>query len=185
MSFVVSGGEVRQAAVLQVAPEELHRVQIRGVWRKPDDATARMSDEPGSHELVLVGASPIPEQDEWPADLTSEMAKKSQYLGAPNVAVRMQRQRQSDLPAPWRHDQRANARDLLVRARPHGNRRGGAAGRPRPAKDRHHQEADFIEADEMRAEPVEFFLPWPNPPGSTPAHDGRRAPSRAVVGAAD
>jgi len=157
------GGEVRQAAVLQVAPEELHGVQIRGVWRKPDDATARMSDEAGSHELVLVGASPIPEQDEWPADLTSEMAKKSQQFGAPNVAVRMQRQRQSDLPAPWRHDQRANARDLLVRARPHGNRRGGAAGRPRPAKDRHHQEADFIEADEMRAEPVEFFLPWPNP----------------------
>ena len=42
------GGEVRQAAVLQVAPEELHRVQIRGVWRKPDDATARMSGEPGA-----------------------------------------------------------------------------------------------------------------------------------------
>jgi pimeloyl-ACP methyl ester carboxylesterase len=30
---------------------------------------------------VLVGAPAIPEQDEWPADLTSEMAKKSEHLG--------------------------------------------------------------------------------------------------------
>jgi hypothetical protein len=51
-----------------------------------------MSGEPGPYELVLVGAPTIPEQDEWPADLTSEMAKKPQDLGAPNVAV-LQRQR--------------------------------------------------------------------------------------------
>jgi hypothetical protein len=46
-----------------------------------------------------------------------------------------------------------------VRARPHGDRRGRAARRPRPAEDRHHQKAGFIEADEMSAEPAEFFLP--------------------------
>jgi hypothetical protein len=179
------GREVRQAAVLQVAPEELHRVEVRRVRREPDDVAARMRGEPGPHELVLVRAPTIPEQEEWPADVTGEMAEKPQDLGAPNVAVRMQGQRQGDLPAPRRHDQRPNAGDLLVRARPHGDRRGRAARRPRPAEDRHHQEAGFIEADEMGAESMEFFLPWPTPPGATPARDGRHALSRAVAGAAD
>jgi len=179
------GGEVRQAAVLEIAPEELHRVEVRRVRRKPDEVAARMSVKPGPHELVLVGAPTIPEQDEWSADLTGEMAKKPPDLGTPNVAVRMQRQRQGELPAPRRHDQRANAGDLLVRARPHGDRRGRAARRPRPAEDRHHQEAGFIEADEMSAESVEFFLPWPTRPESTHARDGRHALSPAVAGAAD
>src|SRR5215470_11959605 len=85
------GGEIRQAAVLQVAPEELHRVEVRCIRRKPDDVAARTGGEPGSHELVLVGAPTIPEQDEWSANLTGEMAQKAQHLGAANVAVRMQR----------------------------------------------------------------------------------------------
>jgi hypothetical protein len=178
-------GEVRQAAVLQVAPEELHRVEVRRVRRKPDDVAARMSGEPGPDELVLVGAPTIPEQGEWPADVTGEMAQKPQDLGTPNVAVRMQRQRQGDPPAPRRHGQRANAGDLLVRARPHGDRRGRAAGRPRPPEDRHHQEAGFIEADEMSAAAVKFFLRRPNRPESTHARDGRHALSHAVAGAAD
>src|SRR5215471_1763058 len=75
------GGEVRQAAVLQVAPEELHRFEVRRVRRKPDDVAPRMSGEPGPHELVLVGAPTIPEQDEWSTDLTGEMAKEPQHLG--------------------------------------------------------------------------------------------------------
>jgi hypothetical protein len=179
------GGEVRQTTVLEIAPQEFHGVEVRRIRRKPDDVAARMGGEPGAHELVLVGAPTVPEQDEWSANLTGEMAKKPPHLGAANVAVRMQRQRQGELPAPWRHDQRPNAGDLLVRARPHGERRGRAARRPRPAEDRHHQEAGFIEADEMSAEPAEFFLPWPNPPGSTPGRDGRRALSRAVAVAAD
>ena len=83
------GGEVRQTAVLEIAPEEFHGVEVRRVRRQPDDVAARMDGEPGPHELVLVGAPTIPEQDEWPADLTGEMAKKPQHLGAPNVAVRM------------------------------------------------------------------------------------------------
>src|SRR4030095_4679242 len=106
-------GEVRQAAVLQVAPEELHRVEVRRVGRKPDDVAARVSGKPGPHELVLVGASAIPEQDEWAADLTGEMAKKPQDLRTAHVAVRMECQRQGDLPASRRHDQRANGGDFL------------------------------------------------------------------------
>ena len=49
-------------------------------------------------------------------------------------------------------------------------------------RNRHHQEPGLIEADEMSAESTQFFLPWPTPPGSTRARDGRHA-LRARLGA--
>src|SRR5262245_42068131 len=93
--------EVRQSAVLEIAPEEFHRLEVGRVWRKPDELAAWMSGEPRAHELVLVGTPAIPEQDEWPTDVTGEMAKKPQYLRAANVALRMQSQRQGEAAAPW------------------------------------------------------------------------------------
>lgn len=92
--------EVRQAAVLEIAPEEFHRVEVWRVRREPDDLAAWMSGEPSAHARVLVGAPAIPEQDEGPTYVTGEMAKKPQHLGSANVALRVQRQRQGDAPAP-------------------------------------------------------------------------------------
>src|SRR5262247_3864140 len=83
------GGEVGQAAVLEVAPEEFHGVEVGCVRWKPDEVAARMGREPGPHECVLVGAPAVPEQDEGPAHLTGEMAKKPHHLRASNVASRM------------------------------------------------------------------------------------------------
>jgi len=179
------GGEVGQATVLEVAPEEFHGVEVWCVRRKPDDVAAPMSREPGPHEFVLVGAPAVPEQDEGPAHMAGEMAKKPHHLGPSNVALRMQRQRQGDAPAPGRHDQGANTGDLLVRPRSHGQRRGHPARRPRPAEHRQHQEPRFIQAHEVSAEPVQFFLPWPNQSEPIRARDDRRALSRAVGVAAD
>src|SRR5262245_15247333 len=62
--------------------------------------------------------------------------------------------------------------------RPHGHGRGGAARRSRAAEHRQYQEAGFIEANEMSAQPVEFYRD-PLPPGSTPARDDCRALSHA------
>src|SRR5438132_276095 len=118
-----------------------------------------MSMQPALHELVLVRASPIPNQDEWTADVAPEMAKKAHHLGAPNVASRVQGQRQGELSATRRHDQGADAGNLLVRARANGQRRRQATRGPCAAEYRHHQEAGFIEADQVGAEAPEFFLP--------------------------
>src|SRR5207302_1084755 len=38
--------EVREAAVLEVAPQQFHRVEVWRVGRKPDDVAARMSGQP-------------------------------------------------------------------------------------------------------------------------------------------
>jgi hypothetical protein len=73
--------------------------------------TCRCVEAGPIHEAaVLVGAPTIPEQDEWPTDLTGEMAKKPQHLGTPNVAAWMQRQRQGDRLAQCPVDVEATAR---------------------------------------------------------------------------
>src|SRR5207244_9475786 len=41
--------EVREAAVLEVAPQQFHRVEVWRVGRKPDDVAARMSGQPLPH----------------------------------------------------------------------------------------------------------------------------------------
>src|SRR5215510_1233952 len=82
-------GEVREAAVLQVAPQQLHWVEVRRVGRKPDDVAARMSGQPVAHELVLVRAPTIPHQDEGTAHMASEMAEEAPDLRPADVASRV------------------------------------------------------------------------------------------------
>src|SRR5690349_12831289 len=78
-------GEVREAAVLEVAPEQFHGIEVRRVRRKPDDVAAWMSRQPGSDERVRVRAPAIPNQNEGPAHVPGKMAKKPPHLGASNV----------------------------------------------------------------------------------------------------
>ena len=94
-------------------------------------------------------------------------------------------QGQHEVSAARRHDEGADAGDLLVRARGHGQRRRRAAWRPGPAEHRHHQESRFIEADQMGAEVPEFFLPGANRAEPTRALGDRRAPWPGAAAAAD
>ena len=66
----------------------------------------------------------------------------------------------------------------------HGERRRGPARRPGAPEDRHHQEARFIEADQVSALAREFFLPGASPAESSRARDDRRAPSPGAGDAA-
>jgi len=177
--------EVREAAVFEVAPDELDGVEFGRVGRQPDDVTARMSGEPGAHEVVRVRPSAIPEEDEGAADVAGEMTKKAQHLRTPNVDPRMQCERERDLTAPGRDNERANARDFLVRTGADGDRRRGAARRPRPPQHGHHEKAGFIEANQVRAEAPKFFLPEPSRVGSTRARGGRRVPWLGAAVVAD
>jgi len=184
---VVDGGrrEVREPAIFEIAPKQLHRVEVGRVGREPDGRPARMPGEPRADEGVLVGVAAIPDQDDGPAHVTREMAEKPQHLGSADVQPRVERQRESDLAAAWRYDERANAGDLFMGPRAHGERRRDAARRPRAPEHRHHQEAGLIETDQVGASAREFFLREPSPAGSTHARGDHRAPSRAAGDAAD
>jgi len=177
--------EVREAAVLEVAPQQLHRVEVGRVGRKPDDLPARMCGQPCAHELVFVRVAAIPHEDDGTPHLAREVAEKPQDLWPPDVESWIQGQGQGDLLTVRRHDERANAGHLFMRAGAHRERRRGAAWRPRTAEYRQHQKAGFIEADQVSAPAREFFLPGPSLAGPTRAHGDRRALSRAAEGAAD
>jgi len=114
------------------------------------------------------------------AHVTGELAEKPQGLRPSDVQPRVQRQGQSDPVAVRRHDERPDAGDLFMRAGAHRERRRRAARCPRSAKHRRHQEAGFIEADQVSAPAREFFLPGSSLAGSTRARGDRRAPSRAA-----
>src|SRR5207245_10087819 len=151
---------------------------------KPAARGARISCQPVPHERVLARAPALPDQHERTAHMAREMAKKAQHLRTANVHPRVQSQRQGDLSPTRRHDQGADPGDLLVRARTYGEQGRGAARRPRTAEYRQHQEAGFIEADQVGAGTPEFFLPWPSPPDSTRAPADHRAPWPAAAAAA-
>jgi hypothetical protein len=70
-----------------------------------------------------------------------------------------------------------------VRAGAHSEPGRLAARGPGATKHRHHQEAGFIEADQVGAETPQFFLPWPSRCESTRAPAGHRAlwPAAAAV----
>src|SRR5215813_9487576 len=75
------GSEVGETAVLQVALEEFHGVELGRVGRQPDRVTAAMSLEPGADEPMFVRAPAIPEQDEGAAHVPAEVTKKPPHLG--------------------------------------------------------------------------------------------------------
>ena len=132
------GGKVRQPAVLQVAPQQFHGVEVRRVGRKPDDVAARVHGQPSLHERVLVRATAIPQQDKGPAHVTREMPEEAEDLRAANIAARVQGQGEGDLAATRRDDQRADTGHLLVRARADDQLGRLAARGPRAAEHRHH-----------------------------------------------
>jgi len=178
------GSEVREAAVLEVAPEQLHGVEFGRVRRKPDDVEARMRRQPCTHEVVPVGAAAVPEQDDGAAHVPREVAEKPEDLRTSDVHPRVERQGEGDVAAAGRHDQGADAGDLLMGARAHGQRRRRSAQGPRAPENGHHQEPGFIERDQVGAESTEFFLPAPTPADATHGSGDRCALWRAVGAAA-
>jgi hypothetical protein len=81
------GSEVREAAVLEVAPEQLDGIEFWRVGREADDVKAPMGGQPRPHEVVLVGAAAVPEQNDGPAHVPGKVAKKPEHL-RPRMLIR-------------------------------------------------------------------------------------------------
>src|SRR2546428_12876361 len=58
--------EVRETAVLEVAPEQFHGVEFGRVGWKPDDRPARMRGHPVPPQRGLGGVAPAPNKDARP-----------------------------------------------------------------------------------------------------------------------
>src|SRR6516164_1984893 len=77
--------EIREAGVLQVAPEQFHRVEFGRVGRQPGEVPATMSDQPGGDDPMLVGESAIPDEDDRTAHVATKVLEKPTPLRPANV----------------------------------------------------------------------------------------------------
>ncbi len=60
--FGVVWREVRQASVLEVAPDLFLRIEFRGVARQPNRMPVWVFGEIGANDLVAVGLALVPEE---------------------------------------------------------------------------------------------------------------------------
>ena len=151
-------GEVRQTSVLEVAPDLLLWIELGGVAREPEGMPVWVFGEIGADGLVAVGLALVPQEDEMPRVVPAELAQEVEYLGAAYVLLGVKGQVQRDATTPRRHDEGADARDLLM-GTPADDKGGGlSTGRPGSADQRGHHEPRLVEADQACLEAGEFFL---------------------------
>jgi hypothetical protein len=77
--------EIREAPVLEVAPEQLDGVQFGRVGGQPDDVPATMATQPRGDDAVRMGAPAIPEEDDRPTNVTGQVLEKPAHLRPSNV----------------------------------------------------------------------------------------------------
>ncbi len=93
-----------------------------------------------------------------PRIVPAELAKEGEDLGAAHVLLGVKGQIKRDATALRRHDEGADARDLLVGTPAHDKGGGLSTGRPGPSDQRGHHEPRLVEADQACLEAGEFFL---------------------------
>ncbi len=150
--------KVGESTVLEIGPDLLLRLQLRRVRRQPHHVPPGMHREVATHLAVPVRIPAVPQQHERPAMMPSEVPEEVEDVRAADVLAGTEGKIQGDAPAAWRDDERADPRDLLVRACPNRQRRRDPAKRPRTAEQRGHQKPRFVQADQARAESGQFFL---------------------------
>src|SRR6059036_553394 len=78
-------GEVREAAVFQIGPELLGRVEFGGVGWEPHRVPGGMRREPLAHGEMLVGLTAIPQQHDGTREVAVEMREEAPDLRTPDV----------------------------------------------------------------------------------------------------
>ncbi len=93
-----------------------------------------------------------------PSVVPAELAKEGEDFGAAYVLLGVKGQIKRDATTPRRHDEGADARDLLVGTPAHDKGGGLSTGRPGSSDQRGHHEPRLVEADQACLEAGEFFL---------------------------
>ena len=101
--------EVRQAPVLEVAPDLLLWIEFGGVAREPEWMPVSVSGEIGANDLVAVGLALVPQEQEMPRVVAAQLSQEGEDFGAAYVLLGVKRQVERDATAPRRHDEGADA----------------------------------------------------------------------------
>src|SRR5215210_8277465 len=73
------GTKYGKLAILEVAPEQLHRIELRRVCRQPLQMQSRVTRQQATDQLSLVAAAPIPHHDHASAQALEHLAQKTHH----------------------------------------------------------------------------------------------------------
>jgi hypothetical protein len=136
--------EVREPAVLEVAPDLLLGIELRGIPGQPDRVPPGVVVEIGANDLVLMRIALVPKKKAMAGVVVAELAKEVEHLRAADVLLGIESQVEGQVATPGRHRDRTDARNLLVRASVHREARSLSPRRPGAANQRCHHEACFV-----------------------------------------
>src|SRR3974390_411142 len=151
-------GKIGEAAVLEVAPDLLLRIEFGGVAGEPERMPVWVLGQVGTNELVAVGLALVPQEEQMPRVVPAKLAEEVEDLRTTNVLLGVERQVECDATTPRRHDKSTDARHLLVGTLADNKGGGLSTGRPGSTDQRGHHEARLVEADQTCLEAGEFFL---------------------------
>jgi hypothetical protein len=151
-------GDVGEGVVLEERPEVFDGVELGGVGREQLHVPCRSLVEPRLHLLRPVDLEAIPDQNARSRQMTPEQTEELEDLAGSDVAARVKPKVQANPIALWCDGECRQSGDFLMGPGPLQEDRRVAAGRPRATHDRGHQEAAFVEEDEVGPEAPGFFL---------------------------
>ncbi len=157
-SFGVGRCEVGQRVALEMPPEHLNRIEIRGVRR--EEVTVQLAvalEEPGD-DLRSVGLRAIPHDEQRLLELSSQVPQEPHHPLGREVRVREQGKVKS-YPFPTSRDRECrDCGNLLVPSATVQKDRRPAARSPRPADQWSHQKSALVDEDNIGVQAAGFFL---------------------------
>lgn len=154
----VVGRVICQRATLEVTPDVLDGVQLRGVGRQQHGAELRAVIEERLHRTGTMGRESVPDQDQRTTDMTAQRAEEADQHRRGDVRVGIQGDVEPESATLRRDRHDAGGRDLLARAGTLPQDGRLAPRCPGAAHQRRHQQAAFVEEGDGRFQPRGVFF---------------------------
>jgi hypothetical protein len=150
-------GEVGQRVSLEIAPQVLDRVQLRGIGREVKLPPLHHIKEHGGMETAMdFGA--IPEQEQRSIKVPGELLQESQHRHRVEVLIDQQLKVQAHFAPVGTDAQGGDGRDLFVVATNVPEHRGLSAPAPGAAYHRQQKQPALVEKNQPSVQAPGFFL---------------------------
>ena len=155
----LNGREVGQPMGLGVTPDQLDRIEVRGIGGQQMGAhVVAVLCEPTGDRLEAVGPQAIPDQRERCAQRAPQLLEERQDGIAIVIGLRQEPEVSAQVMATRRDHQRTDDRDLAPRATALQQLGRATARGPGAPPQRPHQKSGFVDEDERRTAAAGVFF---------------------------
>ena len=160
----IAGSAVGQGGIA-LAPDELGRVEFRGIGREPLHMDSRTLRQITLNLLAPVDGAAVPQENDRAPEMPEQMLQEREDMQASEV-VATQPDIKADALAIGGDADRVDGRDLVLPVKV-VQVRCLSAKRPGAFNVRNEQKSTFVEEDQVRSQLPGFFLYAANPAAST------------------